>query len=331
MKPKEIAEVIRTSIHNPSMPALHLWGPPGVGKSRLCAQITKEDHIRFIDMRFSMMDYSDIKGIPFPEDGRTKWLPPSELPREGRGLLLLDEFNLAPPLTQASGYQLVLDRKVGEYTLPDGWIIIAAGNRSEHGANVFKMAAPLRNRFIHIDFEHDVEDWTEWAIDNRIVSEVIEFIRFRPDLLFAFKPDKHENAFPTPRSWEFVSKLIQNSNGLKAELRNVLIEGTVGEGAAIEFRGYLQQRANLPSIDEILAGKNHIPKDINIAYALVTALAIRANPNQFERLLQYSSKLATKEVAALMFRLMLRKDKKAVETSPSWKNISMEYFDLLIG
>ncbi len=330
MKPKEVAEIVRQLTRKPHMPAIHIWGPPGVGKSRLCKQIADEDGIGFIDMRLSMMDPSDIKGLPFPEDGRTKWLPPWEFPRDGKGIFLLDEFNLAPPLVQASGYQFVLDRKVGEYTLPEGWHIIAAGNRAEHGANIYKMAAPLRNRFIHIDFEVDLDDWRDWAINNNLRSEIVEFISFRPDLLFKFDSQRHDNAFPTPRTWEFMSQMIQGTGDMSATTRNKLFAGTVGDGAALEFTSYLQIRTKLPNIDEILAGKDHVvDNDINVSYALVTGLVIRARNDQFERLLNYSEKIKSKEVAILMLRLMIQKDRKAIESAPSWKKVSAEYFNLL--
>ncbi len=329
MKPRDVAELIKTAVKNLDMPAIHLWGPPGVGKSQVCRQVTKEEGVGFVDMRLSMMDPSDIKGLPFPENGKTKWLPPSEFPTEGRGMLLLDEINLAPPLVQASAYQLVYDRRVGEYIMPNGWIIIAAGNKAGHGANTFKMAAPLRNRFIHIDFEYNIDDWREWAIKNNIATEVIEFVSYRPDLLFDFKPDRQDNAFPTPRSWEFVSKILRNSSNIKPDLRHHIIIGTVGEAAAIEFKSYLTLKEELPNIEEILAGKDHMAKQFDVACAVVTALVVRAAPNQFERLLKYSTKIDSKEVAVLMVKLMLNKDKQAVLNAPSWKAVANDYFDLM--
>lgn len=331
MKPKEIVEFIRTAINSQNIPAIYIWGGPGVGKSRVCQDVTIENKIGFVDMRLSMKDPTDIKGLPAPENGRAKWLPPSELPTEGRGILFLDELNLAPPLVQASAYQLVLDRKVGEYILPPGWHIIAAGNKTEHGANVFKMAAPLRNRFIHIDFEVDHDNWLDWAVKRNIASEVIEFINYRPDFLFAFNAEKHDNAFPTPRSWEFVSQIIRNTPNLNSDIRHKVIEGTVGTGASLEFRAYLTLKNELPNIDEILSGKNHLAKQADVACALATALAVRARPDQFERLLEYSEVMASthKEVGVLMVKLMLMKNRQAVISCPSWKKLSLEYYDLL--
>ena len=189
----------------------------------------------------------------------------------------------------------------------------------------------MRNRFIHIDFEYDLDDWRDWAINNNIASEVIEFISFRSDLLFAFKPERQENAFPTPRSWEFVSQIIGNTPGLNPDIRHKVIEGTVGTGASFEFRAYLTLKNELPNIDEILNGKNHLAKQPDVACALATALAVRARPDQFERLLEYSEIMADthKEVSVLMVKLMLMKNKRAVINCPSWKKLSIEYYDLL--
>lgn len=330
LKPKEIAQLLKAVIAGESIPAVYLWGPPGVGKSRICKDVAEEEKVEFIDMRLSMKDPTDIKGLPTVQDGKARWLPPSEFPTQGRGILLLDEMNLASPLTQAAAYQLILDRRVGEYVLPDGWHIIAAGNKAEHGANVFKMAAPLRNRFIHIEFELDVDNWREWALNNNVASEVIEFISFRPDLLFAFDQERHDNAFPTPRSWEFVSQILNGLKDIGQELQHKVIEGTVGIGAALEFKAYLSIKKELPDVDEILAGKNHIPRQIDIACALVTALVVRAQNNQFERLLAYSKSLDSKEVATLMLKLMAQKNKAALLACPSWKELANEYFGLII-
>ncbi len=329
MRPKEVTELIRAIVNSQGMPALHLWGPPGCGKSRICCQVAQEEKIGFIDTRLSMMDPSDIKGLPFPENDRAKWLAPHEFPRDGRGIWLLDEMNLAPPLVQASAYQLILDRRVGEYLVPDGWYMIAAGNKAEHGANVYKMAAPLRNRFIHADVEIHTDDWREWAMKIGIASEVIEFISFMPDKLYRFDPARHDNAFPTPRTWEFVSRILKTDT-LSQNLKEKLIQGTIGEGTAIEFKGYLRVRAEMPDLDEILRGKNLIVKGgIDTSYALVTGLVVKARPEQFERLLQYSDYLEPKEIAVLMIKLMLQKNKQTVVQSPSWTKLAKEYYELL--
>lgn len=330
MRPKEVSAFLKSIVNYPGAPSVFIWGPPGVGKSRVCKQVAKDEKIDFVDLRLALMDPTDLRGIPVPEDGKAKWLPPSALPTQGRGILFLDELNLAPPLVQASAYQLVLDRRLGEYELPKDWCVIAAGNKIEHGANAYKMAVPLRNRFVHIDFETQIDDWREWAVQNDIKSEIIEFISFRPDLLFQFDPKRQENAFPTPRSWEFASQIMKSQNGLDKEIVHRVIEGTVGAGAATELKGYLQIRAGLPSIDAILNGKeDYIPKQADIACALATALVIRANPSQFDRVLRYSEKLQA-EITVLIGKLLAIKDKQSLIGCPYWATWSKNHKDLII-
>lgn len=328
MRPKDVTAFLKSIIHYSDAPAVFIWGPPGVGKSDVARQVTEEEEIGFVDLRLALMDPTDLRGIPVPEDGKAKWLPPSALPTKGRGILFLDELNLAPLLVQSSAYQLVLDRKLGEYQLPKGWCVIAAGNKTEHGANTYKMAAPLRNRFVHIDFEVNVDDWREWAIKNNVASEVVEFISFRPDLLFQFDPKRYENAFPTPRSWEFVSTILKSQNGLSKEIVHKVIEGTVGTGAATELKGYLRVREDLPAVDDILNGKDFIPSQADVACALVTALAIRARADQYGRLLHYSDKLPA-EVAVLLGKLLVQKDKPGVLECSTWPAWSKKHYALV--
>lgn len=328
MRPKEVKELLRSIIHYPEAPAIFLWGPPGVGKSSVSRQVTEEEKVGFIDLRLALMDPTDLRGIPVPENGKAKWLPPSALPTQGQGILFLDELNLAPPIVQSSAYQLVLDKRIGEYQLPDGWRIITAGNKAEHGAHVYKMAAPLRNRFVHIDFEINVDDWTDWAIKERLVSEVVEFIRFRPDLLFQFDSKRHENAFPTPRSWEFVSKLMKNNNGVSKEIINEAIKGTVGDGITVEFQQFLKMKNELPSVDEIFKGKDFVPDKTDLCCAFVTALVIKAESNQFERLLKYSAKLKP-EVTVLLGKLLAMKNKETLLKCSSWSDWSKKHYELI--
>ena len=328
MTPKEVALFLRSVIPYADTPAIFVWGPPGIGKSAVVAQTAEALDIEFIDMRLAIMDPTDLRGIPVPKHGKAVWLPPISLPTQGEGILFLDELNLAPPLVQSSAYQLVFGGRLGEYVLPKNWRIVAAGNRSEHGANVFKMAFPLRNRFIHLDFEVSEDDWREWAIKNGIASEIIEFISFRPDFLFQFNPKKSEDAFASPRTWEFGSKLLRFKETLPKSLLCKAFEGTVGKAGSAEFFAYLDIRESLPKLEEILAGKNFVPDRIDISCAIVTALAMRAKTEQFGRLIEYSEYLPA-EAGALLAKMLLGRDKSAVIRLPEWKIFAVEHADLL--
>jgi MoxR-like ATPase len=184
-----------------------IWGGPGIGKSAIVRHLAADSELPLQDVRALLLDPVDLRGLPFlGQDGRSKWATPEFLPQGGSGILFLDELNAAPAMVQAGCYQLVLDRKLGEYTLPEGWAIIAAGNRDSDRAVTTRMPTPLRNRFVHLEFEVDLQDWSEWAIEAGIRPEVIAFLRFRQELLSAF--DRDANAFPSPRSWEFVSRIL---------------------------------------------------------------------------------------------------------------------------
>jgi MoxR-like ATPase len=161
-----------------------IWGGPGIGKSAIVRHLAAESALPLQDVRALLLDPVDLRGLPFlGQDGRSKWATPEFLPQGGSGILFLDELNAAPAMVQASCYQLVLDRKLGEYTLPEGWAITAAGNRDSGTTVTTRMPTPLRNRFVHLQFEVDLQDWSQWAIEAGIRPEVIAFLRFRQELL----------------------------------------------------------------------------------------------------------------------------------------------------
>jgi len=253
-----------------------LWGAPGIGKSSIVKQIAAEEGIECIDLRLSLMDPTDLKGIPFydREAHQALWAPPSFLPKEGKGILFLDELNSAAPAVQASAYQLILDRRVGEYVLPDGWAIVAAGNREGDRGVVYRLPSPLANRFVHVETEPNVEDWRMWAIQNGIDSRLIAYIGFKSGALFGFEPAKNLRSFPTPRSWEAVHHILNSS--VPHLLRFDAIAGAVGEAAAADFLGYCKVIDLLPDIEAILAGEeaSH-PENVDALYALSSALVGR--------------------------------------------------------
>src|SRR6476646_5413120 len=227
MKASVISNALRTLVA--ARQPVFLWGGPGIGKSAVVKQLASNLNIILQDVRALLLDPVDLRGLPFlGQDGRSRWATPEFLPQNGAGILFLDELNAAPAMVQASCYQLVLDRKLGEYALPDGWAIIAAGNRDSDRAITTRMPTPLRNRFVHLEFEVDVQGWSEWAVQSGIRPEVIAFLRFRPELLSAFYRDA--NAFPSPRSWEFASRILDS--GPDESIEHELFAGAVGTGAA---------------------------------------------------------------------------------------------------
>lgn len=272
-----------------------IWGGPGIGKSAVVRQLAEELETQVQDVRALLLDPVDLRGLPYlGNDGRSKWATPEFLPQDGTGILFLDELNTAPAMVQASCYQLVLDRRLGEYTLPEGWAIIAAGNRDSDRAVTTRMPTPLRNRFVHLEFEVDVQEWSEWAIQSGIRAEVIAFLRFRPELLSAF--DRDATAFPSPRSWEFVSRILDcldlQSN---PSIEHEVIAGAVGAGPATEFSGFLRMFRELPNIDAILLNplQEPVPDNAAAQYAVASALARCASDANFDRICLYLNRLPT--------------------------------------
>jgi hypothetical protein len=219
-----------------------------------------------------LLDPTDLRGIPAIVGQKAVWCPPAFLPTENSkpGVLFLDEINAAPPLVQASLYQLVLDRKVGEYVLPDGWWIVAAGNRQKDRAVTFRMSSALSNRFVHLDLDVDVSDWRVWALQKDIHPTVIAFIGYRPAMLREDPSDAV--AFPTPRAWEILSDLIKKFGGIK-ECSDI-IPGVVGQGAATEFAAFVKRALNMRQIEEIVADPELalLPKALDGLHVLTTWL-----------------------------------------------------------
>lgn len=194
----------------------------------------------------------------------TQWAAPNFLPipeRDGeRGLLFLDEITSADGQVQAAAYQLVLDRRLGDYNLPKGWMVVAAGNRPEDRAVVKDMSSALANRFCHFEVEHDLQDWIDWAFSAKVDSRVISYHRWKDGgSLYKFDPTSNDKAFPTPRTWERVSDALKNVDGL---IPTDTIQGCVGIGEGVEFEAFCDLRSHIPNPDDILrvACKGEKPK-----------------------------------------------------------------------
>ena len=262
--------------HTPVM----LWGPPGVGKSDMIRQTAARHQAPVIDIRLSQMEPSDLRGIPFRNDGNVEWAVPAILPdaqrHGGQGILFLDEITSAPPSVSAAAYQLILDRRLGEYQVPEGWVIFAAGNRQGDRGVTYTMPAPLANRFSHFDVDAHLDDWVAWAYQHGIDERVIAFLRFRPELLFDFDPAHNPMAFPSPRSWEFAHRSLHKF-GDNPDLLQGALQACVGPAAGIELTAFVNSLDKMPDLDDIVAGRPvPVPDEIDLQYAVAAALVGRA-------------------------------------------------------
>lgn len=300
--------------HTPVM----LWGPPGVGKSKIVAQAAERHAVGIIDIRLSQMEPSDLRGIPFRIDERVEWAVPSMLPDAARhgaaGFLFLDEITSAPPSVSAAAYQLILDRRLGNYEVPEGWVIVAAGNRQGDRGVTYTMPAPLANRFSHFEVETHLDDWVAWAYKYGVDERIIGFLRFRPELLFDFDPAHNPVAFPSPRSWEFAHRALQKF----AENPELLLGGLqacVGPAAGIELKAFVDNLEQLPDLDAILKGEEvPVPTEIDLQYAVASALvgrAIRARETGqaqevYGHILNFAGRFRQREMGVMLVSDMTR-------------------------
>lgn len=348
MQPGEIKTVLRSHLRAGSgrdgLGSIYIEGPPGVGKSDIIRQVTEEEGVGFVDFRLLLRDPTDLRGIPIPDLDKkvAYWLPPSELPGKGtrpeRGIILFDDLPTAPPLVQASAYQIAMwPHRLGEYQMPEGWVIVGAGNRKGEGIT-HPVPAPLRNRFTILQYELNLDDWTSWAMSYNIRPEVIAFNRWafgresnnrRPYWpLFDFDVRRSEWAFPSPRSWEKVSRKLEE--GWSEDVLVEAIKGDVGQGTAAEFVAYMRVFSEIPNPDEVLVnGQDIVPERLDLRYALVMALAGRAQPHQFERCLEYSWKLMP-EFRVLLVKSLAAKDKKSLMLCKGFPEWARAHTDLIL-
>ncbi len=334
MKSSQIYEAL-THFTKEKLPTF-IWGPPGIGKSSVVKQIANDYDYEFIDLRLSLLDPTDLKGIPFfdKQNNQAAWASPDFLPkdRNSKGILFLDEINTAAPSVQASAYQLVLDRKVGNYKLPENWSIVAAGNRENDRGVTYRMPPPLANRFVHLEMSVDFEDWKEWAYKNDIDSTLIGYLEFDQSRLFNFDPTKNEKSFPTPRSWEYVHKIL--SSGISESLMIEAITAAVGKESAVDFMAFKKVMHKLPDIKSILEAKikEIDEEDTKVLFALcaaiVNSLKNSYKKEEIDNVLEFSLTLPSE------FSIMLVKDMQKnsinVENSPIWQKW-VEKFSYLLS
>jgi len=312
-RPRDVRTLL-TRCMKVGRPAM-IWGPPGIGKSELIAEIGKETNRPVIDMRLLLLEPTDIKGIPYfdPATFTMKWAQPADLPQNitdrdikraekalakataggdadeiydaeskiemlksaqvfANAILFLDEINAAPPSVQAAAYQLILNRRVGEYRLPAGVSMVCAGNRDSDKGVTYRMPSPLANRLVHIEMSVNFEDWQKWAILARVHADVVGFLSQHKQKLFNFDPKSPDKAFATPRSWVFVSQLI--TDDLPESMNTALVAGTVGDGLATEFSAHRKVAARMPKSEDVLTGKETVlnVKDLSAMYSLTISM-----------------------------------------------------------
>ena len=345
MRPAQLLTVLdreflsaREGHHTPVM----LWGAPGIGKSQIIAQVAKRHSTPMIDIRLSQMEPTDLRGIPFRIENRVEWAVPSMLPDAERhgpnGILFLDEITSAPPSVSAAAYQLILDRRLGEYEVPAGWAIFAAGNRQGDRGVTYTMPAPLANRFSHFEVETNIDDWVSWAYANHMDDRLIGFLRFKPELLFDFNPAHNPVAFPSPRSWEFAHRTLQKF-GDNGDLLLPTLQACVGPAAGLELHAFIENLDNMPDLEAILRGEQvAVPREVDLQYAVASALvgrAIRAKGTPdakvlHGRILDYASRFPLREMGIMLVSDMHRAIGQSLFSVPQFASWANAVADLML-
>lgn len=278
-----------------NFPAVMLWGPPGVGKSQGIKQVAEKlaattgRKVSVTDVRLLMFNPVDLRGIPTANADKTLavWLKPQIFQMDNSddviNILFLDEISAAPPSVQAAAYQITLDRKIGEHTLPENCIVVAAGNRTTDKSVAYSMPKALANRLCHFEICSNYESWHKWAMQNNIHGSIIGYLDFKPNSLTKENLDTSENAFPTPRTWEMVSNIL---TCVSKDLSIVypMVVGCIGEEAASDFREWYEIYQNVPPVDKIFKGTHTAyPRIPAILFALSAAIVEYAGEHHSQK------------------------------------------------
>ena len=286
VNPEELSSIIKLQLKTiwsdpkavKTVPPLLIWGSPGCGKSSIVSGVCEELGIEFLDQRLAQMEPCDIKGLPVPnkEDKVMDWYVNGSWPRnpKGKGIIFLDEITAADRSIQVAAYELVLDRRLGKlYNVPDGYLIVAAGNTVTDHAVATTMSSALANRFMHVELQADQENWLSWARHNDIHPSVIGFIQYKPDALFKMEDENLERGWPSPRAWERVSRMCHDCPS--KDLLRKMVYGLVGNGYGAEFMAFHELNAEFDNILDIMRDPNSkikIPERADQKFAMCSAM-----------------------------------------------------------
>jgi MoxR-like ATPase len=312
--PKKTKEMIVRIIKQKLVPMVH--GDPGIGKSAVIQEIAEQFKLVLIDIRLSQCETVDLNGFPVFVDGVAKYVPmnifpiaSTPVPKDKTGFLLfLDEFNSAALSVQSASYKLILDRCVGQYKLHDKAVIVAAGNLGSNKAIVNRLSTPMQSRLIHIEMGIDINDWIDWAAQSKLDYRILSYLQGRPDQLHNFDPNHQDKTFASPRTWHFLSKLIQNEKNLSSLLP--LIAGTISEAVAREFVLFVETMTKLPTISEILNNPKNalLDDDPAMLYAVSHLIATHASNANLPILIKYINRMPF-EFETITLQNILRRNK----------------------
>ena len=318
MRANQLLETLKFSIEN-KFPVL-IKGSPGVGKTDIVTQACIDTDTELIISHPVVSDPTDFKGLPFPiKDGtEATFLPFGDLLQliraEKPTAFFLDDLGQAPASVQAAAMQLLLARKINGHTVSNHVTFLAATNRRQDKAAVQGILEPVKSRFASIvELEVNLDDWVKWAIEHNMPTELIVFVRFRPNLLHDFKPTADIINTPNPRTVAFVGNMM--NKGIPVDSEYEIIAGAAGEGFAAEFLGFLKVYKELPDIEKLIAhpDKADVPKEPDMLYAVCGALSAKANKKNFANIIRFTERLPG-EFQVLLIRDAIRKTKALANT-----------------
>ncbi len=296
------------------------WGGSGTAKSTTCHLFVDDKRevnpeFGMIDLRASQLDPVDVRGMPYVnvDTKVSSWCPFDVFPNEERdgkfGLLLLEELNSALPAVLASLYELLFDRRIGNYKLPDGWAVWALGNRDSDNGVTYQVPSPVANRFAnHILVEPTVDDFCSHGFKTGCRLEVMAFLRWRPELMMTYDSQNPDVTFASMRTWTYVSDLMKawESEGKKFSdpLFLSLAQNCVGEGAGVEFVGFLDYYKKLPDLDDIIRSPEtavvYDMSEAHLNWAIICGLFNKAEDKNAGQIIKYAMRLPAEFSVVLM-------------------------------
>lgn len=335
IKPSELADALKFCDRANLIP--YIAGPPGLGKSTITKAVSDELKRNFHDTRLAYMTPSDVRGygsLKRDSQGNPQsmvFAQPEDYPVAPGNVWLLDEFTQAPLMVRNCALQLVLDKRIGSYKVPDNTLLVLAGNRAIDGTFSERLSSAMVNRVVQYTLRPDLDDWTDWAIKNKVDVRLQAFLRWRPELLSDFDGSKWDghSSFPSPRSWEFVDRVL--SNNIPANLRWPTLRGLVGAGAATELEAFLLTYNSLPSLDAILLDPTgaDIPKEPAVLWATCAGLVTKTTPKNLDRVIAYTSRIRKEfEVFVVKSAIKINKETQSTQAFIQW---ATDNKDVLLG
>ena len=316
-----------------------LIGSPGMGKSDLIRSIGKSLNFQVIDLRLSQCEPTDLLGYPYINEtrGKSSYMPFDTFPLEGDSIpdnykgciLFLDELPHADPAVQKAGFKLILDRMVGNHKLHSKVFVVAAGNHSFDSDLVEEIDPAMRSRMVNIELKIDVPAWLQWARSNDVDYRITSFVDFKPNLLFNYKPDHDDKNFSCPRTWETLSRLVNDIPEIDRSLMPLMV-GTVGQGVATEFYTFTQIYQNMLTFDQVVADPKGVtvPTRPDVLYAMTGLLGAKVTKQTLPQVCDFIRRLKG-DFQMIALREIRRKDSE-FEDMPEFMDLLGELADKYI-